>query len=282
MLSGIVVLDKPQGITSHDLVARTRKALGTKKVGHAGTLDPMATGLMILGINQGTKLLQYFTGQDKSYRATVVLGQATTTDDAEGAITSEADASGLSEQAIEQEMTKLRGEIMQVPASVSAIKVAGRRAHELARAGEEFELKSRPVTISRFERTGELRQRGKLVEFDVEVECSSGTYIRSLARDLGSALAVGGHLSALRRTRIGQLEVSAATTEASPERIIGLAQAAQLALPTIEVSEQDAVDLGFGRSLRLNLGEPTAAIRSGELVAVLDAGGKILTGFPRD
>lgn len=242
----------------------------------------MATGLMILGVNQGTKLMQYFTGQDKSYRATIVLGQATTTDDAEGDIVSEADASGVTEAAIEHQMAKLRGDIMQVPATVSAIKVAGKRAHELARAGEEFELKARPVTISRFERTGDIRKRGKLVEFDVEVDCSSGTYIRSLARDLGSALAIGGHLSALRRTRIGKLDVSAATTEASPERVIGLAQAAELVLPTIEVSQQDAVDLGFGRSLRLNLGEPTAAIRDGELVAVLDAGGKILTGFPKE
>ena len=200
MPSGLVLIDKPQGFTSHDVVAKMRKQLGTKKVGHAGTLDPMATGLLILGVDAGTKLLTFFLGHDKQYFATIRLGQNTSTDDAEGVVTDEFSVKGVSEHAIQKAISDLTGQISQVPSSVSAIKVDGKRAYDIVRDGGEVELKARNVTISRFNILGEIRCHGPFIDLDVVVDCSSGTYIRALARDLGKALGTGGHLTALRRT----------------------------------------------------------------------------------
>lgn len=250
---GIVLLDKPQGWTSHDVVGRSRRLLGTRKVGHAGTLDPMATGLLVLGVGQGTRLLTHLVGLDKTYVATIRLGQATTTDDAEGeALGEPVDASGLDTARIEAEFDGLRGPIEQVPSAVSAIKVDGQRAYARVRAGEEVELAARPVTISRFDVTAQ-RAEGEFLDLDVIVDCSSGTYIRALARDLGSELGVGGHLTALRRTRIGPFSVEEAA--AVPPRgeddvvlpIIGLGASASRVLPAVHLDAAAAIDLGHGK-----------------------------------
>ena len=203
MVSGIALIDKQQGFTSHDVVAKLRKLLGTKKIGHAGTLDPMATGLLLMGVGAGTKLMQFLSGLDKTYLATIRLGASSSTDDAQGELEELRDASQVSREQLETEILKLTGNIEQVPSSVSAIKVDGKRAYDLVRAGEEVVLKSRRVTVSRFEIVGEPLVVDKYLDINVEVDCSSGTYIRALARDLGEALGVGGHLTALRRTRIG-------------------------------------------------------------------------------
>ena len=223
--SGILLVDKPQGITSHDVVSRTRRLANTRKVGHAGTLDPMATGLLVLGINSSTRLLTYLVGLDKEYFATIRLGESTSTDDAEGEPLATADASGVTGSALAGGIAALSGEIEQVPSTVSAIKVGGRRAYAIARAGEEVELASRRVTVSEFEPLGAPRRVGGMLDVDVRVVCSSGTYIRALARDLGAALGVGGHLTALRRTRVGPFSVEGA-----------------LALPA-QRDEQQAVDI---------------------------------------
>ena len=190
-------------------MAVARKALGTRKVGHAGTLDPMATGVLVLGFGNGTRLLQYITDGDKSYQATVVLGAATVTDDREGELISEADASGVSDQEIHNGLAKMVGEIQQRPSSVSAVKVGGERAYDRVRAGEVFELAARTITISSLS-VLEIRRVGSRVEIDIDVTCSAGTFIRAVARDLGSDLQVGGHLSALRRTRVAGFPISQA------------------------------------------------------------------------
>ena len=201
--SGILLVDKPPGITSHDVVSRVRKLAGTRKVGHAGTLDPMATGLLVLGIEASTRLLTYLVGLDKEYLATIRLGFATTTDDAEGEpLAPSLDASGIPAEAIRAAILPLTGKISQIPSSVSAIKVDGKRSYDRVREGEDVTLAAREVTVTAFDviaqRPGEL---------DVRIECSSGTYVRALARDLGAALGVGGHLTALRRTRVGPFSV---------------------------------------------------------------------------
>ena len=213
---GILLVDKPQGITSHTAVSRARRALGTRKVGHAGTLDPMATGLLILGIGPSTRLLTHMVGLDKTYTATIALGAATTTDDAEGEVTETTDASHVTAVDLAAPMAALTGDIAQRPSSVSAIKVDGERAYARVRAGEQVELEARPVTVARFEALA--FRGGPVAEVDVVVDCSSGTYIRALARDLGAALGVGGHLIALRRTRIGPFVVDGAPgADALPE-----------------------------------------------------------------
>ncbi|MGI5217300.1 tRNA pseudouridine(55) synthase TruB [Nocardia sp. CA-290969] len=213
LLGGVLIVDKPSGPTSHDIVARARKLLHTKKVGHAGTLDPMATGVLVLGVERATKLLGLLTLTTKAYTATIRLGCATTTDDAEGEILTTAAAGHVTDADIAREVAVLSGEIQQVPATVSAIKVGGERAYARHRAGEEVKLAARPVTVSRFE---VLARRDiaelDLVDLDVVVECSSGTYVRALARDLGAALGVGGHLTALRRTRVGPFTLEHART----------------------------------------------------------------------
>ncbi|HEY6425219.1 MAG TPA: tRNA pseudouridine(55) synthase TruB [Pseudonocardiaceae bacterium] len=209
--AGLVVVDKPAGMTSHDVVTRLRRLLGTRRIGHAGTLDPMATGVLVCGVQRATRLLGHLPLEPKVYRGTVRLGVSTSTDDAEGERTGGADASAIAEQAILAGIAELSGAIVQVPSAVSAVKVDGRRAYALARAGGQVRLAARPVTVSRFEVLA-LRRADRVTDLDVLVECSGGTYVRALARDLGKALGVGGHLTALRRTRVGPFGLDDART----------------------------------------------------------------------
>ena len=270
MVSGIALIDKQQGFTSHDAVAKLRKQLGTKKIGHAGTLDPMATGLLVMGINSGTKLMQFLSGLDKTYSATIRLGATTSTDDAEGELAEIADARAVSVSKIEAEMSKLRGEIQQVPSTVSAIKVDGKRAYDLARAGQDVVLKSRSVTISRFEMTAAPRAEGSFLDLDVEVDCSSGTYIRALARDLGSALGVGGHLTSLRRARIGPFSVDSASLVDQEQSLISNLEVLRLLMPEIEIAPDQERDLRHGKRLDLALEKTSCAVCLGRLVAVIE------------
>ena len=285
--SGVILVDKPQGITSHDAVAKTRKAAGTRKVGHAGTLDPMATGLLVLGLNSSTRLLTYVVGLDKEYFATVRLGQATTTDDAEGEVVTTADASGIGN--LEPFLARLRGDISQVPSSVSAIKVDGKRAYALVRAGETVELKSRRVTISALEVLD--YRPGEVAELDIRVECSSGTYIRAIARDLGEALGVGGHLTALRRTRIGPFSVGDASTIAELDPASAMLRPVDVAsrlFPIIDLEPQQAVDLSHGKRLEVDHEDasPVAAVtadgRLAGLVTISRGRARPLVNFPTD
>lgn len=274
MNSGILLVDKPQGITSHDVVARTRRLAGTRRVGHAGTLDPMATGLLVLGVNGATRLLHYLVGLDKEYLATIRLGVGSSTDDAEGELLDAASADrveAIDAAAVAAGIAKLTGVIEQVPSAVSAIKVDGKRAYQRVRDGEQVELKARTVTISAFEVLGSRRVDGFL-DLDVRVECSSGTYIRALARDLGADLGVGGHLTALRRTRIGRFSVAGASVLDDLDvgaALIGAADAAELALPVMHVTAQQAVDLGHGK--RIDAGDAPATERGAPIAAVADA-----------
>jgi tRNA pseudouridine55 synthase len=285
--SGILLLDKPQGPTSHDLVARTRRALGTRKVGHAGTLDPMATGLMILGVESSTRLLTYLVGLGKEYTATIRLGQATTTDDAEGEIVATADASALTDAAIPAAIADLTGEIAQVPSTFSAIKVDGRRSYDRARAGEDVELKPRTVTVSAFD-VLDSRRFGDLVDLDVRVEVSSGTYVRALARDLGAALGVGGHLTALRRTAIGPFDVAAAAG-VDDDLAAALLQPAGVAarlFPTTELDADAALQLSQGKRVRVASGDAPVVAALGPdgrllgLISVHEGTSRVLVNFP--
>jgi tRNA pseudouridine55 synthase len=253
--AGLVVVDKPAGLTSHDVVARVRRLAGTRKVGHAGTLDPMATGVLVLGIERATKLLTYLTGVDKTYHATVRLGAATVTDDAEGEVTTRADTAAIeavTDERIAAAVARLTGDIQQVPSAVSAIKVDGRRSYARVRAGEQVQLAARPVRVSRFE-AGPVR-RGRdgdaaVLDLDVQVDCSAGTYVRALARDLGTDLGVGGHLTALRRTRVGPYDLSGARTLAELAEsftVLPLADAARTAFPVRELDADEARRLGHG------------------------------------
>jgi tRNA pseudouridine55 synthase len=199
---GLVIVDKPGGMTSHDVVARIRRLAHTRRVGHAGTLDPMATGVLVIGVEKATRLLGHLMLTEKVYAATIRLGQSTTTDDAEGEPTGGSSAAGVTREALEAEIAKVTGEILQVPSSVSAIKVNGQRAYQLTRAGKAPELAARPVTIYDFRVTA-IRLRDDFLDVDATIRCSSGTYVRALARDLGTALGTGGHLTALRRTAVG-------------------------------------------------------------------------------
>lgn len=269
MQSGLILVDKPQGFTSHDVVAKLRKQLGTKKIGHAGTLDPMATGLLLLGVNSGTKLLQFLVGADKQYLATIRLGQSSSTDDAEGELSEARDASSLTVDQIELELSKLRGEISQVPSSVSAIKVDGKRAYDLVREGKEVELKSRQVNIYRFEILGEPKVVGKFVDLDVVVDCSSGTYIRALARDLGAALKVGGHLTALRRTLIGNYSVADSFELGQEAKVTDMVSAARALFELAELTKEQAADIVHGKRIKLSGAEQLGALYQGELLAVL-------------
>jgi tRNA pseudouridine55 synthase len=210
-VDGLVVVDKPPDWTSHDVVARMRGIADTRKVGHAGTLDPMATGVLVLGLGRATRLLGYLSGHSKAYDATIRLGQSTTTDDAHGETAGGADASGLDRHKIEAAAARLTGTIEQVPSAVSAIKVDGRRAYRRVRDGEQVELTPRRVTIQTFAVLG-LRRLPAVVDVDVQVECTAGTYVRALARDLGTGLGVGGHLTRLRRTRSGRYGIDQART----------------------------------------------------------------------
>lgn len=240
-------------MTSHDVVARVRRLAGTRKVGHAGTLDPMATGVLVVGVNKATRLLTYIVGHDKTYMATIRLGQSTVTDDAEGEILSERIAAAVTEEDIEREVSKLRGDIEQVPSQVSAIKVDGKRSYARVREGQQVELKARPVTISRFDILQVRREHGgKIIDVDVIVSCSSGTYIRALARDVGEALNVGGHLTALRRTEVGPYKISQTKrlAELAEEfEMLPLDEAAAALFPNRTVSVDEAVELSFGRTI---------------------------------
>ncbi len=270
MVSGIALIDKQQGFTSHDVVAKLRKLLGTKKIGHAGTLDPMATGLLLMGVGAGTKLMQFLSGLDKTYLATIRLGASSSTDDAQGELGELRDASQVSREQLETEILKLTGNIEQVPSSVSAIKVDGKRAYDLVRAGEEVVLKSRRVTVSRFEIVGEPLVVEKFLDINVEVDCSSGTYIRALARDLGDALGVGGHLTALRRTRIGSFEVSNAREIAQEPTLVTNLEVLKTLMPEVAISPQQEIDLRHGKRLALEISGTSCATANGRLVAVIE------------
>ncbi len=246
--TGILLVDKPLGVTSHDVVAMVRRTAGTRKVGHAGTLDPLATGLLVLGLGSSTRLLTFLVGLDKEYLATIRLGESTTTDDAAGETATRADASGVAADELAAQIARLTGDIDQVPSTVSAIRVAGRRAYDLARAGEPVELASRRVRVAAFEVLEE-RRSGRLIDLDVRVEVSSGTYVRALARDLGAALGVGGHLTALRRTRVGPFPVAEAA--APDDRVLaGLLTPAAIArslFPVVDLAPSDLTDLVHGK-----------------------------------
>ncbi|AEE45670.1 tRNA pseudouridine(55) synthase TruB [Cellulomonas fimi] len=288
---GLLVVDKPQGWTSHDVVARTRRLAATRKVGHAGTLDPMATGVLVLGIGRATRLLTYVVGADKEYTATVRLGVATTTDDAEGEVVAVRDASGVSDAGLAAAVAALTGPILQVPSSVSAIKVAGERAYARVRAGEQVELAARPVTVSRFDVHGRRRavvDGTAVLDVDVTVVCSSGTYVRALARDVGAALGVGGHLTALRRTRVGgfgldvarTLEQLAAEPEDAPLPVLPLSDAARATFPVRDLAEPEVRALSYGQALAPVDGGPAGTVAAiapdGTLVALVeDRGGRV-------
>jgi tRNA pseudouridine55 synthase len=252
MSDGFLVVDKAPGMTSHDVVAIGRRALNTRKVGHAGTLDPMATGVLILGFNNGTRLLQYITDGDKSYIGTIVLGASTTTDDHEGEMISTSDASKLSQDEIKQILAAMVGEIMQRPTNVSAIKVDGKKAYDRARSGEEFELPSRKVTISQLD-VLDIRHKELTTEIDIAVTCSAGTYIRAIARDLGAELKVGGHLKALRRTRVAgfALDNSVAIDQlkSGDFTTLDLADVARATFSVRELELDEVNELSFGRPL---------------------------------
>ncbi|MEY2676744.1 MAG: hypothetical protein RL510_764 [Actinomycetota bacterium] len=285
MLQGLALIDKPEGHTSHDVVARVRRMANTRRVGHAGTLDPMATGLLILGVEQATKLLTFLVGEDKTYETTIRLGEATVTDDREGDVISSADASGVTDEQITSAIKPLTGEIMQVPSSVSAIKVDGERAYAKVRGGDEVKLAARPVTVSRFQVTG-IRRAGTFVDIDAVIDCSSGTYIRALARDLGAALGVGGHLTVLRRTRIGSYRVEDAKTLEDDLELTSMESAARSQFDSIDLDAQQAIDLVHGKRIKAGdkLREPVAAFApDGRLMAMLTRSGsqyKSLVVFP--
>ncbi|KJQ53123.1 tRNA pseudouridine(55) synthase TruB [Microbacterium sp. SA39] len=274
---GILLVDKPAGLTSHDVVARARRAFGTRKVGHAGTLDPMATGLLVIGMEGATRLLTYVVGADKTYEATIRLGQTTGTDDADGEILVQAPTDAwatVTGEAVSSGVAALTGEISQVPSAVSAIKVDGRRAYDRVRAGEDVVLAARNVTVSRFEVIARRPGEGVL-DLDVIVDCSSGTYIRALARDLGAALGVGGHLTGLRRTRVGPFEVADAVAldALADARTLTPADAASRILPALTVSAEEARDLRHGKRL-----SDQAARLEGALAAAIDEEG-VLVGI---
>lgn len=249
---GLVIVDKPGGMTSHDVVGRCRRIFGTRKVGHAGTLDPMATGVLVVGIERATKILGLLTATDKSYAATIRLGQTTSTEDAEGEVLQTVPAGHVTDAAIGAAVAALRGDIAQIPSAVSAIKVDGERAYKLAREGRTVELAARPVRIYRFDVTA-IRRAGDFVDVDVDVDCSSGTYIRALARDVGAAVGVGGHLTALRRTRVGRfgLEESRTLEELAdgPRLSYPLGEACLLAFPRRELTAQEAESARHGRAM---------------------------------
>jgi tRNA pseudouridine55 synthase len=284
-MDGILVVDKPADWTSHDVVDKVRRLARTRRVGHAGTLDPMATGVLVLGVNRATRLLGHLTLTRKAYDATIRLGQATTTDDAQGEVISAAPAAHLDDDAIARAIQALTGDIMQVPATISAIKVDGARAYARARAGETVELAARPVTVYAFD-VHATRLDGELLDLDVSVDCSSGTYVRALARDLGAALGVGGHLTALRRTAVGPYRLADARTIPDLERVaadgplplLPLGQAAAAAFPRRDVTAAEArtvVHGGFLAADRAADGPVAVFGPDGAFLAlVADSGGR--------
>ncbi|MEU0096802.1 tRNA pseudouridine(55) synthase TruB [Kribbella sp. NPDC006257] len=278
---GFVVVDKPAGLTSHTVVARIRRLAGTRKVGHAGTLDPMATGVLVVGLNRATRLLGHLQLADKSYDATILLGASTSTDDAEGETVTAASPEALAAvtvERIEAAITGFRGEISQVPSAVSAIKVDGKRAYERVRAGEEVVLKSRSVTISRYD-VLDVRRAADGISVDISVDCSSGTYIRALARDLGTELGVGGHLTALRRTRVGAF-TTAHTLEELEESFVFLpiADVAADTFPRYDADAEQAAAIRTGRplpGLKLEAGQTAMFDPTGTFLALYEPHGPL-------
>ncbi|MBB4736931.1 tRNA pseudouridine55 synthase [Actinoplanes octamycinicus] len=274
-MDGLIVVDKPAGMTSHDVVARVRRLARTRRVGHGGTLDPMATGVLIIGVNRATRLLTYVIGSAKSYAATIRLGESTVTDDAEGEVTATVPAAGVTDEAIRDGLGRQVGEIDQVPSAVSAIKINGQRAYKRVRDGETVEIPARRVTVHRLDVLDIRRPEGRdVIDVDVDVSCSSGTYIRAIARDLGAALGVGGHLTALRRTAVGEMTLDAASTleqleELAPD-VVGLpmAEAARRAFPQRVATEEETRVLRHGGPL------PTVGIDGP--YAVFDQAGEVL------
>ncbi|MFJ2030945.1 tRNA pseudouridine(55) synthase TruB [Streptosporangium sp. NPDC087985] len=277
--SGLIIVDKPAEWTSHDVVGKLRGIAGTRKVGHAGTLDPMATGVLVVGVEKATRLLGHLALTEKGYDATIRLGQSTNTDDAEGEITSAASAAEVTDEEIRKGVAALTGRIMQVPPQVSAIKVNGERAYKRARAGEEVELQARPVTVSGFEIT-DIRRDGDLIDIDASVTCSSGTYIRALARDLGAGLGTGGHLTYLRRTRVGPYDLSMARTveQLSADCVIlPMADAVAAAFPRRDVTAEEASTVAHGGRLpSLGLGKGPIGVfgPDGTLLALAEEHGR--------
>ena len=273
MSDGFLIVDKEPAMTSHDVVAMGRKALGTRKVGHAGTLDPMATGVLVLGFGNGTRLLQYITDGDKSYEATIVLGASTITDDHEGAVIESQDASNVDDGSIEKILNAMVGTISQRPSSVSAVKVGGERAYDRVRAGEVFELEPRTVTITSLEILA-IRHLDHTTEVDIDVTCSAGTFIRAIARDLGDELNVGGHLRALRRTRVAGFALDVATSIADLKSktfaALDLTDVARRTFAARELTVEEVRELSFGRALSLSATqEITAAISADNILIAL-------------
>ena len=284
---GLVVVDKPAGWTSHDVVARVRRLAGTRRVGHAGTLDPMATGVLVLGVGRATRLLGYLTAHDKAYDATIRLGQSTVTDDAEGQLVGGRSASRVDDAAVRTAVHALVGDIEQVPSAVSAVKVDGRRSYARVRSGEQVELSARRIRIDQFDVRESRRPDPDLIDLDVTVVCSSGTYVRALARDLGTALGVGGHLTALRRTRSGSIDLSAARTLdqlAESFSVVPLADAVRAVFPLRVVRGDEATAVRHGRPLPL-LDEhgPTGVFAAdGTVLALMEPRGdqlRVAVGF---
>ncbi|TFV63180.1 tRNA pseudouridine(55) synthase TruB [Blastococcus sp. CT_GayMR20] len=291
---GLLLVDKAGGMTSHDVVARARKVLSVRKVGHAGTLDPMATGLLILGVGSATRLLGHVGGHDKTYEATIRLGQSTVTDDREGEVLATTSAAGLDDAVITASLAAQTGPLQQVPSSVSAVKVAGRRSYDRVRAGEAVELEPRSVTVHRLDVHRITRPSPDLVDVDVTVSCTAGTYIRAIARDAGAALGVGGHLTALRRTASGPFSVDraapveeggAALVAGGGEGFLPLAGAATTVFPTRTVTAHEAVTLTYGQRIPATgtAGLHAAVDPDGRLVALLEDAGttaRVSVGFP--
>lgn len=283
MQAGLVLVDKPEGWTSHDVVARIRRVANTRRVGHAGTLDPMATGLLVLGVESATKLLTFIVGASKTYEATIRLGASTITDDRESDILEQASAevvATISDKQIFDAIAELTGDIEQVPSSVSAIKVDGVRAYAKVRGGDEVKLKSRPVTVSRFDVINKPRKVEGFIDLDVLIDCSSGTYIRALARDLGSKLGIGGHLTALRRTRVGgySIDQAAKLPEVGDDLTVISSVDAARAFTTLELSDQQVIDLRHGKRIanEQGLSGDISAIHADQLIAILTPAGKQL------
>ncbi len=290
----ILLVDKPGGMTSHDVVARARRALSVRRIGHAGTLDPMATGLLVLGVGAATRLLGHLGGHDKTYEATIRLGQSTVTDDREGDVLTTTPAGHLDDAAVRAALAAQTGPLLQVPSSVSAVKVAGRRSYDRVRAGEDVVLEPRAVTVHRLEVHRISRPAADLVDVEVTVECTAGTYIRAIARDAGAALGVGGHLTALRRTASGPFttekaapveEAAAALTAGGGPGVLGLTDAATTVFPARALTAEEATALGYGQRVPATgaAGLTAAVDPAGRLVALVEDAGstaRVAVGFP--
>ncbi len=292
---GVLLVDKPAGMTSHDVVARARRVLSVRRVGHAGTLDPMATGLLVLGVGAATRLLGHLGGSDKVYEATIRLGQTTVTDDREGEVLTTTSAGHLDDDAVRAALAAQTGPLQQVPSSVSAVKVGGRRSYDRVRAGEEVVLEPRSVTVHRIDVHGLVRPTPDLVDVPVTVACTAGTYVRAIARDAGAALGVGGHLTALRRTASGPFttaqaapaeEAAAALAAGGGPGVLGLTEAATAVFPERRLTAEEATALGYGQRVPATgrAGLTAAVDPGGRLVALVEDAGstaRVAVGFPR-